>query len=204
MATNYFKWEGARRGKPWEKPVLAILGAVVLASGARAYSSYHRHQVAVGHCQRGELAWCQGRIGEAEREFTSALRSDPQLFAARDQLAIVVWQRGKLDHSESLLREGVRLHPESADAHRALGETLFLKHDFAGAIPVLERAEQLQPSDPARPSLLKTCKQALVDPPKDLRKPGPWTGLRTHATIHASGGHENCKGDHAHGAAHTD
>jgi tetratricopeptide (TPR) repeat protein len=189
MPTNYFKWEGTRRGTRWEKPALAILAGAVLASGAHAYTSYHRHQVAVAHCKRGETAWCEGRMTEAEREFTAALRADAHHFSARDQLSIVAWQQGNYDRSLALLREGVRLHPDSADAHRSLGESLFLMHDFAAAIPALERAERLQPTEPGRPSLLQTCREALADPPKFLRRPGSWTSLRSHATIHSSRHH---------------
>jgi len=219
MATNYFKWEGTRRGTRWEKPALAILGAAILASGAHAYSSYQRHKVAEAHCARGEKAWCGGRLQEAEKEFRAALAADPHLFTARDQLSIVAWQKGNQEHSLALLKEGVRLHPDSAEAHRSLGETLFLMHDFAAAIPVLETAERLQPTEAGRPSLLQTCRQALANPPKFLRKPGPWTGLRSHARIHATGHphhsrekHDCCPDrpeahDHHHesqGTAHTD
>jgi tetratricopeptide (TPR) repeat protein len=164
-----------------------MLAAVVLASSAHAYSSYRRHQSAAAHCARGESAWCHGRMIEAEREFAAALRIDPNLFAARDQLAVVAWQQGDRDRSLALLREGVRLAPESFDAHRSLGETLFLIRDYAGAIPILEQAERLQPTEPGKPSLLKTCREALVNPPKGAQKLGPWTGLRTHATIQSTG-----------------
>lgn len=192
MPTNYLRWEGTRRGQRWEKPTLALLALVILASGARAWSSFHRHHLAVKHCKRGETAWCRGRIAEAEREFRAALKSDPYLFAARDQLSILAWQRGDSERAVALLREGVRLHPDLAEAHRALGETLFLLRDFAGAVPVLERAEQLEPTEPGRPSLLATCRQALAAPPRGARQYGTWNGPRPHATMH-----RHADGDHA-------
>lgn len=219
MATNYFKWEGARRGKRWETPALAVLAAVVLASGAHAYSSYRRHQTASEHCARGESLWCEGRRREAEREFAEALRVDPHLFAARDQLSIAAWQRGDREQALALLQEGVRLDPESFDANRSLGETLFLMRDYEGAVAVLELAERIQPTKKGTPSLLETCRQAVVNPPGRGSQPGPWTGLRSHATIHSSGhgrhgcaAHQGARGrpearDHdpsAHGPAHTD
>jgi tetratricopeptide (TPR) repeat protein len=187
MATNYLRWEGTRRGARWEKPALAILGAAILASGAHAFSNLQRHKVATAHCARGEEAWCQGRLQEAEREFTAALAADPYLFVARDQLSILAWQQGEQDRSLALLRDGVRLHPKSQDAYRALGETLFLMHDFAAAVPVLEEAERRQPTEPGKPSLLQTCRQALADPTRFDRRAGLWTGLRTHAKIHSAG-----------------
>lgn len=198
MATNYFKWEGMRRGKAWEKRVLLILSAVVFASGAYAYDSYHRHTVAEKLVARGEKAWCAGRITEAEREFTKALAADPYFFSARDQLAIVVWHRGNWDRSIALLREGTRLHPNSYAAHRALGETLFLARDYAGAIPPLERAEQLEPTKPGRPSLLNTCRLAVTDLPKAKRSAHKWMGLRTRSVMHQSGRHDGCRGAHGH------
>lgn len=189
--------ETKKRIDRWERRVLPILVLAAFATGAHGYARYQRLQEATERFERGDTAWDHGDMACATDEFTAALRVEPTFFPAREALATIAWQKGKQKECLALLREGVRLQPRSVAAQRALGESYFLMHDFRSAIPPLEAAERLQPEHPHRPSLLETCRRALVDPPRFLSETGQWTGIRRHATIHPA---PCCDHEHEHGA----
>jgi tetratricopeptide (TPR) repeat protein len=189
--------ETKKRIDRWERRVLPILVLAAFATGAHGYARYQRLQEATERFERGDTAWDHGDMACATDEFTAALRVEPTFFPARDALATIAWQKGHQGECLALLREGVRLQPRSVAAQRALGESYFLMHDFRSAIPPLEAAERLQPEHPRRPSLLETCRRALVDPPRFTSEAGQWTGIRRHATIHPA---PCCDHEHEHGA----
>jgi len=189
--------ETKKRIDRWERRVLPILVLAAFATGAHGYARYQRLQEATERFERGDTAWDHGDMACATDEFTAALRVEPTFFPAREALATIAWQKGQQKECLALLREGVRLQPRSVAAQRALGESYFLMHDFRSAIPPLEAAERLQPEHPRRPSLLETCRRALVDPPRFTSEAGQWTGIRRHATIHPA---PCCDHEHEHGA----
>jgi tetratricopeptide (TPR) repeat protein len=190
--------ETKKRIDRWERRVLPFLLLAAVATGAHGYTRYQRLQEATERFERGELAWDSGDVARATSEFTAALRVEPAFFPAREALATIGWQKGDRQGCLALLHEGVRLQPSSPAAHRALGETYFLMHDFRAAIPPLEKAERLLPEPQRAPSLLATCRRALTDPPRFLREPDRWTGLRRHAKIHPAPCCEHGHGAHDH------
>jgi tetratricopeptide (TPR) repeat protein len=189
--------ETKKRIDRWERRVLPFLVLAAVATAAHGYGRYQRLQEATERFERGDTAWDDGEVARATTEFTAALRAEPTFFPARDALATLTWQKGDRQGCLALLREGVRLQPSNPTAHRALGETYFLMHDFRAAIPPLETAERLQPAQQHGPSLLKTCRQALVDPPRFLREADRWTEIHRHATIHRAPCCEHEHGPHA-------
>ena len=54
------------------------------------------------------------------------------------------WQLGQ---TENILREQVRSSPASFQPHHALGEFYIQQHNFTAAIPCLEAARQIDPSN---------------------------------------------------------
>jgi tetratricopeptide (TPR) repeat protein/serine/threonine protein kinase len=57
---------------------------------------------------------------------------------------------GKHDEAVTAFRDAVRLEPDLADAHRALGEVLcYQRHDYQGALAALEQTLRLEPEDGA-------------------------------------------------------
>jgi len=189
--------ETKKRIDRWERRVLPILLLAAVATGAHGYARYQRLEEATERFERGDTAWDHGDMACATGEFAAALRVEPTFFPAREALATIAWQKGDQKECLALLREGVRLQPRSVAAQRALGESYFLMHDFRSAIPPLEAAERLQPDHPHGPSLLETCRRALVDPPRFLSEAGQWTGIRRHATIHPAPCCEHEHGAHA-------
>jgi tetratricopeptide (TPR) repeat protein len=188
--------EARRRKDKIDRLVFLCLVPLVLASAAHAYGRYQRHKEALQRFAQGDREWDRGKIDAAEREFSAVLSLDPGFFPARDALSILAWQRGDMKRAVELLREGVRLDPRNAQAHYSLGETLFLMHDFKAAIPPLEVAERLRPTPKGSPSLLATCRTALVYPPRFRRDAGHWTRRGRHATIKHPCSH--CSHDHDH------
>ena len=57
--------------------------------------------------------------------------------------------RGPLDEAARVAREALELHPDSADLYAALGRTLLLAGDRAGALDAWDRALDLRPQDRA-------------------------------------------------------
>lgn len=89
------------------------------------------------HQMLGEIYWKQNNLEKAEAEFQSELKIDPQNFTAMYKLASVSIERSKPEIAAGLLKEFLREHPESREAHyqlgRAeaqLGETGAAIHDF--------------------------------------------------------------------------
>jgi tetratricopeptide (TPR) repeat protein len=189
--------ETKKRIDRWERRALPVLVLAAVATGAHGYARYQRLQEATERFERGDAAWDHGETARATGEFTAALRVEPTYFPAREALATIAWQKGDRQGCLALLREGVRRQPRSVAAQRALGETYFLMHDFPAAIPPLEEAERLQPDRHRGPSLLETCRQALVVPPRFLDKSHRWTGTRPHVTIHPAPCCEQEHGAHA-------
>ncbi len=89
-----------------------------------------------------------GQIEEAEGEYQTALRLDPQFFPARANLAMLYNQQGRNAEAEEQLRRLIELQPEMADAHYSLG--LLLAEDesrLAETADSLARAAELAPND---------------------------------------------------------
>lgn len=65
---------------------------------------------------------------------------------ARTSLAVVHMQLGQLDEGIAQASYAVALEPKSAEALDALGKLSYLKADYSGALPVLERLFGLKPN----------------------------------------------------------
>ena len=65
---------------------------------------------------------------------------------ARTDLAGVYLQKGDFEKGIEQARAAVNLEPENGDAQETLGKLLYIKGDFATALPVLERILKLKPS----------------------------------------------------------
>lgn len=65
---------------------------------------------------------------------------------ARTDLAALYLQKGDFEKGIEQARTAVDLDPENGDAQETLGKLLYIKGDFAAALPVLERILKLKPS----------------------------------------------------------
>jgi non-specific serine/threonine protein kinase len=75
-----------------------------------------------------------------------ALAIDPDLAEARTWLGSALLGLGRTDEAIAQMTEAIRLEPDNGQAHQGLARALWVgKGDFAGAIPVFERAIALNP-----------------------------------------------------------
>ena len=83
------------------------------------------------------------RAVEIERR---ALALDPDFADAHMWLGSALLQLGRTDEATAEIREAVRLDPQNGMAYQALARALWVgKGDFAAAIPMFEKAIQLNP-----------------------------------------------------------
>jgi tetratricopeptide (TPR) repeat protein len=102
----------------WES--LTGLGNVLDATG-RPEEAIAEHRAALdrnptyapAHYNLGCVLFKQRLLGEAAREFRDALKSDPGLAEARWYLAEILMQQGDAHGALEVLREGLRLAPDS-------------------------------------------------------------------------------------------
>jgi len=103
----------------WES--LTGLGNVLDATG-RTEGAIAQHRAALdrnpsyapAHYNLGCVLFKQRILGEAAREFRAALASDPNLAEARWYLAEILLQQGDPNGAIEILREGLKLAPDSA------------------------------------------------------------------------------------------
>ncbi len=103
---------------------------------------------AAAHLNMAVVKTNLGQIEDAERQYQTAVRLDPQFFPARANLAMLYNQQGKNAEAEEQLRRLIELQPEMADAHYSLG--LLLAEDesrLAETADALARAAELAPTD---------------------------------------------------------
>jgi len=75
-----------------------------------------------------------------------ALALDPGLADAHVWLGNSLLNLGQVDEAIAAIREAIRLEPDNGQAHQSLARALWVgKGDFTGAIPVFERAIELNP-----------------------------------------------------------
>jgi GWxTD domain-containing protein len=97
---------------------------------------------------RGEQYWNLGRFDDAKAELERAvLANNPQLPAASWKLANAYLREQKPDDALALLRPLEDALSGQYEVVAGIGFALYLKSDFAGALPYLERARQIRPPD---------------------------------------------------------
>jgi tetratricopeptide (TPR) repeat protein len=75
-----------------------------------------------------------------------ALSIDPELADAHNWLGTTMLSLGRTDEAIVEIREALRLEPDNGQAHQGLARAYWVgKGDFAGAIPLFERAIALNP-----------------------------------------------------------
>jgi arylsulfatase A-like enzyme/Flp pilus assembly protein TadD len=79
---------------------------------------------------------------------SKALALDQTNFSAAMNLGVAYVQKRQFEDADRSFRESIRINPEYAQGHKALGQLLLFKGDVAGAIAALERAAALAPRDP--------------------------------------------------------
>jgi predicted CXXCH cytochrome family protein len=97
------------------------------------------------HLNLGLLDLRRRQLAEAETEYRTALRLDPNFVPALVNLADLDRARGRDDEGSELLRRAMAVEPDNADVRYALGLYLVRKHDYPEALDLLRRAHELMP-----------------------------------------------------------
>jgi predicted CXXCH cytochrome family protein len=90
----------------------------------------------------------QGDAAKAEEEIKAAIRLDPFFVPAYVNLADIYRATGRDPDGEHILREGLKVAPNSAILHHALGLALVRLKRSDEALRELERASTLDPGNP--------------------------------------------------------
>jgi predicted CXXCH cytochrome family protein len=99
------------------------------------------------HLNLGLLNLQRRQMPEAEVEYRTALRLDPNFVPALVNLADLDRARGRDEEGAGLLRKAMAIEPDNADVRHAVGLLLVRKRDYAGALELLRRANELAPEN---------------------------------------------------------
>jgi tetratricopeptide (TPR) repeat protein len=99
------------------------------------------------HLNLGLLDLRRRDLPEAEKEYRTALRLDPDFVPALVNLADLDRARGMDGEGEKLLQKAMTIEPDNADVRYALGLSLVRRRDYAGAIDQLRHANELAPDN---------------------------------------------------------
>jgi MSHA biogenesis protein MshN len=95
---------------------------------------------AEAHYQRAVAAHQQGQLGDAAAAYAAALREEPALAAARQALAGLSLAEGRHVEAQSLLSDGVALHPQDAALAMMLARLHAERGELQAAADVLQAA----------------------------------------------------------------
>jgi tetratricopeptide (TPR) repeat protein len=103
---------------------------------------------------------------KARTELERALRENPRLGPAREELAGLLLEAGEVDKALSMLEPLVRNAPERFEVLAIVGQVYFQKKQYAESIAALEKAISLKRPDPR---LLNVLAQAYHETGNDAR-----------------------------------
>lgn len=99
------------------------------------------------HLNLGLLETRLRHSAEADAQYQTALRLDPNFTPALVNLADLDRMRGRNEESVGLLRRALAIDPNNADIRHSLGLALVRQHNYADAIPELRQASELAPGN---------------------------------------------------------
>ena len=99
------------------------------------------------HLNLGTLYASQRKFEQARSEYRIAIELDPGFVPAYVNLADLQRSQGTEAAAVQVLREGLRVAPDNAALHHALGLTLIRERRYADALPELARAMKQAPGD---------------------------------------------------------
>ena len=92
--------------------------------------------------------WQAGKLAEAERLFSQLISAQPHAVDAYINLGRLKQQQGNTQEALKIYIEATRHCPQSAIAHKALGDTFFILRKFDFAIQAYVKALKIEPDFP--------------------------------------------------------
>ncbi len=111
--------------------------------------------------RRGATLLNQGRAGEAEESFGTALSAYPGHEAARQALVAMHLEQRRIDEARRLLQEGVALNPANARFASVLARIFIERQDYAAALEVVNGVRVSEQASPELQSARGTALQRL-------------------------------------------
>ena len=90
--------------------------------------------------RQGVVYLNQGRVSDAQEQFTAAVVRYPGHHAARQALVAILIERGRLEEARVLLEEGLNVNPGNVQFATVLARILIERRDYASAETVLASA----------------------------------------------------------------
>ncbi len=127
---------------------------------------------ASGFVALGEAFLSLGRPQEAIEAGARGLRTDPDNYQGRMMVARAFSMLHQWKEAQAELLKVVKAHRDHYDAFRMLGEVLMRRNDFERALPVLQHAQNLAPTDPDVLTLLRHARsREPLGPPEPVPVP---------------------------------
>ena len=102
------------------------------------------------------LAYMQaGRVDEAAASYAEALRIDPGMAEASNNLGIILCRSGHVAEGIDRIRAALRAQPDFVQAHFALGTALLQSGNREEAVREYRRVLELSPGDPSATRMLQ-------------------------------------------------
>ena len=111
-------------------------------------------ELAEAHAARGLALFLMKQLDQAEFEFKTAMRLDPNQYEARYFYARACFQQGKLAAAARLFEEASEVSEDyqasffAAQSHEALGDEAEAEAGYRRALAVVEKHMELNPDDP--------------------------------------------------------
>jgi len=134
----------------------AKLLLVLLLACAATGVAVAENDGAEAHFRKAAAFAQQGKLDDAEHEYTAGLRLSPQSAAAYNNLGALNFQQDQFIHAAAAFQSARRLRPSDPEIAFNLGLALYKRGDAAGAIPNLIAGEKSAHSLDAS-LLLGTC-----------------------------------------------
>jgi len=139
IADNYYgdpdRADSIAKSNGITDPARIIPGSILrLKFTGDEWAEARQRSTALVAYNRGVDFFAQNRLAEAEKQFTLALKTAPELAAAKYNLALVHLKRGKNTKGLVILEGLTALRPQSTDYRFARGNALFQLTRFEEAI----------------------------------------------------------------------
>ncbi|HLR11388.1 MAG TPA: tetratricopeptide repeat protein [Sporosarcina sp.] len=126
----------ALQNKEYEKAIEAFMKAIE-----------ERPKESVGYINIGNVFASVGEVEQAEKFFQKAITLDEEAGTALYGLANLYYNEARYEEASKLYEQAIRKGLEEADAYFMLGKSLERSEKATLALPYLQRAAELNPTD---------------------------------------------------------
>jgi tetratricopeptide (TPR) repeat protein len=88
-------------------------------------------------------------FNQSADEALAVLKTEPDQFDALMILGTDYFRLGRLDDAVRYVQQGADRHPDRAEVWSRLGQLTLMRGDATGAVPLMEKAARLEPSNPS-------------------------------------------------------